>query len=113
MAIRYTSSFDETIAFSDTDAQFALATNTAQSWTVPGTKDQKFNLLFGMSSNANVFVGYNVTATVPGAGTHTTTQGIEFMTPDSKRYVIGGDVISLITPDAAAWVGISVRSIPN
>lgn len=113
MAIRYTSSFDETIAFSDTDVQFALATNTEQSWTVPGASNQKFILLFGMSSNANVFVGYNVTATVPNPGTQTTTQGIEFMTPDSKRYVIGGDVISLKTPDTAAWVGISVRSITN
>ena len=113
MAIRYTSSFDETIAFSDTDAQFALAANIAQSWTVPGTSSQKFNLLFGMSSNANVFVGYNVTAAVPGAGTHTTTHGLEFMTPDSKRYAIGGDVISLISPDTVTYVGISVRSIPN
>lgn len=113
MSIRYTSSFDETIAFSDTDAQFSLAANAAQSWTVPGTSNQKFNLLFGMSSNANVFVGYNVIATVAGAGTHTTTQGIEFITPDSKRYAIGGDVLSLVTPDTTAYVGISVRSIPN
>lgn len=113
MSIRYTSSFDQTIAFSDTDAQFTLTANAAQSYTVPGAATQKVNMLFGMSSNANVFVGYNVAATVPGAGTHTTTQGIEFMTPDSKRYAVGGDVISLITPDATAYVGISVRGITS
>ncbi len=111
MAIRYTSSYDQTIAFSDTDERFHLSANVEQHFTVPGTSDQKFNLLFGLSSNSNIFVGYNVTATVPSPAD--TTQGIEFITPDSKRYAIGGDVISLITPDADAYIGISIRSIPN
>ena len=113
MAIRYTSSFDETIAFSDTDAQIHLTAGVAQTYTVPGTSSQKFNLLFGLASTTNLFVGYNIGAVVGTANTVTTTQGIEFITPDSKRYAIGGDVLSLITPDTAAYVGISVRSIPN
>ncbi len=113
MAIRYTSSYDQTIAFSDTDEQFHLTANVEQHFTVPGNSDQKFNLLFGLSSNANIFIGYNVTATIPAADSATTTQGIEFITPDSKRYVIGGDVISIITPDTVAYLGISIRSIPN
>ena len=113
MAIRYTSSYDETIAFSDTDAQIHLTANIEQTYTVPGDKTQKFTLLFGLSSNANLFVGYNVTATVPGANTVTTTQGIEFITPDRKRYAVGGDVIHLISPDANTYVGISVRSITS
>lgn len=113
MAIKYTSSFDQTIPFSDTDEQMHLTTGVEQNFTVPGNRDQKFSLLFGLSSNTNLFVGYNVTAVVPAANTVTNTQGIEFITPDSKRYAIGGDVISLISPDANAYVGVSIRSIPN
>ena len=113
MAIRYTSSFNETIPFSDVCAQIHLTTDTAETWTVPGTSDQKFVLTFGLPSTANVFVGYNVTATYPSANTVTTTGKIEFITPDMQRYAIGGDVLSLKSPDADAYIGISVRSIPN
>lgn len=113
MAIRYTSSYDETIAFSDTDAQIGLTVNNVQSYTVPGTRDQKFTLLFGMSSNATIFVGYNVVPTVPALNGVAQVQGIEFITPDRKRYAIGGDILYFITPDATAYVGVSVRSIPN
>jgi hypothetical protein len=113
VTLRYTSSFDQTIGFTDTDAQLGLTAGVALSWTVPGTGDQKFVLTFGTSSNANIFVGYNVTATFPAANTVTTTSRIEFITPDSQRYAIGGDVLSFITPDATAYMGISVRSIPN
>ena len=102
MAIRYTSSFDETIAFSDTDAQIHLTAGVAETWTVPGTSNQKFVLTFGLPSTTNLFVGYNVTAAYPGANTVAQTQGIEFITPDSQRYAIGGDVLSFITPDTVA-----------
>lgn len=113
MAIRYRSSYDQTIPFSDTDKQIHLVANTELNFVVPGDSSQKFNLLFGLPSDGNLFVGYNVTATIPAAGTITSTQGIEFITPDSKRYVIGGETISLITPDADLYLGISIRSIPN
>ena len=113
MAIPYGSSFDQTIAFSDTDAQFALNAGAALTYTLPGTSNYKYTILFGFASSSNVFVGYNVTAVVPSAGTTTTTQGIEVMVPGSKRYANGGDVISLITPDTHAYVGISVRGITN
>lgn len=113
MAIRYSSSYDETIPFSDTDRQFHLTANNELNFTVPGDPDKKYNLLFGLASDVNLFVGYNVTASIPLANTMDSNVGIEFITPDSKRYVIGGDVISLISPDADAYVGISIRSIPN
>lgn len=113
MAIRYTSSFDKTIPFSDTDNQLHLVANTAVDITLPGDKTHKYTVLFGLSSNSNLFVGYNVTATIPAAGTSTDTSGIEFITPDSQRYAIGGDVLSFISPDADTYVGISLRSIPN
>ncbi len=111
MAIPYTSSYDKTIAFSDECAQIALATNVAQTYTVPGTGAQKYSCLISLNSNANVFCCQNDTATVPPAGTNTTTKRLEFR--PFKRYVIGGDVLSFITPDAVAYVGVSLRAIPN
>lgn len=113
MAIRYSSSFDKTIPFSDTDFQLSLTANVVQTITIPGSNTHKYTILFGTSSNANIFAGYNVAATVPAANTTTTTQGIEFITPDCARYVIGGDTVSFITPDATAFLGVSVRSIAN
>jgi hypothetical protein len=114
MAIPYTSSYDETIAFSDVAEQFNLAQNTAQTYTVPGNSTQYFSVLFGKASNTNIFVGKNNTAASPGGGSKTALQYVEFINPGEKRYVVGGDVLSFITPDAAgAYMGISVRSIPS
>lgn len=113
MTILYTSSFDQSLAFSDTTFRFALTNGVEQHVTLPGDKTHKYNLLFGETSNANVFVGYNVTATIPADNTTITDSFVEFMTPDSKRMAQGGDVISLITPDTRAYVGMSVRKIPN
>lgn len=113
MAIDYSSSFDKTIPFSDTDYQFGLNANTALSFTLPGTYAQKYVLTFGLRSDKDLWVGYNVTAVVVPLGTVTNTQGIELITPNSQRFAIGGDIISLISPDAATYVGVSVRSITN
>lgn len=113
MAIRYGSSFDGTLPFSDTTVRFSMTANVAQTFTVPGDSTQKYVLTFGLSSNANLFVGYNVTATTPAANTSSSTQGIEFIPPDSQRFAIGGDVLSLTSPDATAYVGISIRSVAN
>lgn len=111
MTTPFHSNYNETIPFSDICGQIALATNTAQTYTVPGTANQKYQAIFGYASNSNVFVGYNVTATSPTAGTSTTTSSLEFK-PD-KRYVKGGDEISLITPDSSAYVGVSLLSLPS
>lgn len=113
MAIPYSSSYDETIPFSDTTFRLALTVGIAQTVTIPGTSDQKFNVLFGCSSNANNFVGYNTTATVPPGGTTVAGQGVEFIIPGDKRYVKGGDTLSVVTGDATSFLGISVRKIPN
>ena len=111
MAVPFHQSFGGATNFSDTCAQFALATSVAQSFTIPGSSNQKFRLEFSYISTSNVWVGYNVTAAVPGAGTHTTTTALEFR--PHVRYAIGGDVISLITSDASAQVGLSILGIPN
>lgn len=113
MAIRYTTSYNETIPFSDTCVQFNISANTAQTFTIPGERNQKFILTFGLPCSSAVWVGYNVAATVPVANTQTTTSGLEFITPGMQRYAIGGDVLSLNSADTTSYVGVSIRSIPN
>jgi hypothetical protein len=110
MAIQYSSSFDETIPFSDECVQFGLQQNTAQTYTVPGNGLNKYTALFSYIDASNVFVSLNGTAVSPALGASTTTRRLEFR-PD-KRYVQGGDVLSLITPDTNAYVGVSLRAIP-
>ena len=112
MTTLWNSNFEnKTIPFSDTTVRLALATNTVQTFTVPGTNKDKFQAVFSYICTANVFIGYNFTPTVPPAGLQEST-GIEEFRPDC-RYVKGGDVLSFITPDASAYVGVSLLSIPG
>lgn len=108
----YGCNFDHTKPFSDTCAQFALAAGVAQTYTVPGNNSQKYRLKMTWTSTSNVFVGYNVSGAVPGANSNTTTDNIEFR-PDEPKYVKGGDVLSLITPDSSAYVGLALLAIPG
>lgn len=111
MALRYSSSFDQTIGFSDTECQLVLVASAVQTYTLPGTNSHKYTILFSYNSTANVYVGYNVTPAVPSSGTNTVVARVEYR--PAQRYAIGGDVISFITPDATVYMGISVRSISN
>lgn len=113
MTTQYSNNFDHAKPFSDTCTQINLATNIQQTYTVPGTKAQRYRAIFTFSANSNVFVGLNVTATTPGAGLNTTTSNLEFK-PIEPKYVNGTDVISAITGDATgAYMGISLLLIPN
>jgi hypothetical protein len=106
----YNANYIETMPFSDTCKQFNLATNTAQSWTIPGTSEQYYQAYFSYASNSNVFVCNNAAATSPGGGANTAQPYNEFK--PIKRYVRGGDVLSVISPDTAgAYVGVSLRQI--
>ena len=109
MAISYNANYIETLAFSDTCLQLNLAAGTPQSFTVPGLNTQQFQAYFEYASNSNVFVCKNGTAAVPGGGAQTTQQYNEFK--PKKRYVRGGDVLSFITPDPTAYMGVSLRQI--
>ena len=102
---------NKTIPFSDTSVQIALAANTSQSYTVPGSETQKYQALFSYTSTSNIFVGYNQAPTTPAPGTHNTNGNEEFR-PDC-RYVQGGDIIFFITPDSTGYVGVSLRAIPG
>lgn len=107
--IPFNSNYNETMPFSDTCAQVHLAINVEETYTVPGTALQQFQAYFEYASNSNVFVCKNATPTIPSSGTVGTQQYNEFK--PQKRYVKGGDVLHFITPDTAAFVGVSLRQI--
>lgn len=109
MAIPYNSNYIETMPFSDTCAQVNLGANTEQTYTVPGTAVTQYQAYFEYTYASNVFVRLNGAPTIPTAGSVGTQQYNEFR--PKKRYVKGGDVIHLISPDATAYVGISLRQI--
>jgi len=109
VAIPYNSNYHETMPFSDTCYQLALAANNEQAITVPGTPNMQYQAYFSYTSTSNVFVRTNAIPTVPSAGTFDNEQYNEFR--PKKRYVRGGDVIHAITPDTSAYVGISLRQI--
>lgn len=115
MAIPFNSNYDQSVAFSDTCGQLALATNTNLAYTVPGTSLNKYQVRFTYTQGSNVFVRKNTAATVPGAGLLTQSQYLEFRpgSDGSKRIVQGGDTLNFITPDASAYVGIALVAIPN
>lgn len=112
MTVPYTTSYNGTVPFSDTTANFGLQAGVAQSYTVPGLSNSKYSVRFSFTENSNVFIGYNATAVSPTLGTPLTTNYIEFR-PHEERYVKGGDVLSLITPDTSAYMGLSLRAIPG
>jgi hypothetical protein len=111
MTTTYSDNFDHAKPFSDTCSRMALATGVVQTYTVPGTNSQKYRAIISYICTANVFVGYNATPTTPGAGLIVNTGNIEFR-PD-VRFVKGGDVLSFLTPDANAYVGLSLLALPG
>jgi len=111
MTTMYNSNFDGTSPFSDTTANMALATGAVLTFTVPGTDKNKYQATFSYNATSNVFVGYNATPVSPLAGVIDSDSNVEFR--PKKHYVKGGDVLSFITPDASAYVGLSLLAIPG
>jgi len=109
MTVRISNNYEDTTNFSDTTSTLTLATSTELTVAVPGNASEPIQALFAYNSTSKVYVGYNVTAVVPGAGTVNNNQFIEYR--PLKRFVKGGDVLSFITPDTDANVGVSFRSL--
>jgi hypothetical protein len=109
MTIAYNANYLDTQPFSDTCAQVACTVNSEQTWTIPGTELQQFQALFEYASESNVYVCKNATPVVPAGGSVGTQQYNEFK--PHKRYVRGGDVLHFITPDAIAYIGVSLRQL--
>ncbi len=110
MAILYNCNYDGTMTFSDVSDVFALTANSDQSFVVPGDDTTNYQALFAYgSSTSNVIVRLNGVATIPANGTHTTAQYNEIR--PEKRFVKGNDVIHFITPDAVAYVSVTLRQL--
>lgn len=110
MAIQYNENYNGTVPFSDVCEQFTLAATVAQTYTAPGTLTDIYQVTFSISEISNVFVCKNGTATIPASGMSSSVP-YEERNP-LKRYIRGGETLSLITPDTGgAYVGISLRAI--
>lgn len=109
MTISYNANYIETMPFSDTAIQVACGTNVEETWTVPGEPTQQYQAYFEYNSISNVFICKNAAPTIPSAGTVGEQPYNEFR--PKKRYVRGGDVLHFITPDASAYVGVSLRQL--
>lgn len=109
MTIKYNSNYIETMPFSDEARQFNLVADTEQTYAIPGASTIQYQAYFEYNMTSNVFVCPNATPLIPIAGSPGVQQYNEFK--PKKRYVKGGDVIHLITPDATAYVGVSLRQI--
>jgi len=111
---RYNSNYDLTLLQSDICAQFHLTTaGGVDTYTVPGTSEQKYSARFSYASNSNVFVCLNAAPTIPGASAVGVQPYNEFKpgADGSQRQLKGGDVIHLLTPDTTAYCGVSLREI--
>lgn len=109
MTIQYNSNYDGTIPFSDTAFQVNCATGVEQTAIVPGPDTAQYQADFEYTQSSNVFIRLNGVPTVPSSGSVGTQQYNEFR--PKKRYVKGGDVIHFITPDASAYIGVSLRQL--
>lgn len=109
MTIAYNANYIETMPFSDTAIQVHCLANTEETYTVPGNDTQQYQAYFEYISTSNVFVRLNGVPAIPAGGTVGQEQYNEFR--PKKRYVRGGDVIHFITPDANAYIGVSLRQL--
>lgn len=109
MTIAYNANYIETMPFSDTAVQVNCAANTEETWTVPGEPTMQYQAYFEYNQSSNVFICKNATPTIPASGTVGEQPYNEFR--PKKRYVRGGDVLHFITPDANAYIGLSLRQI--
>lgn len=109
MTIQYNSNYNETMPFSDTAIQVNCAANTDETVTVPGSPTQQYQAYFEYIQDSNVFICLNAVPTIPASGTVGVQPYNEFR--PKKRYVKGGDVLHFITPDASAYIGVSLRQL--
>jgi hypothetical protein len=106
---KYVTLFNGATPFSDTAYQMNLAATTALSVTIPGNSSQKYRATFSFASAASVWVGYNVTATLPSSGAANACHNVE-LRPQVK-FVNGGDVLSFISTAVVTDAGFILHAI--
>ena len=102
---------DTTQPFSNQTAQFGLLASTALSYTVPGDNRVSYNAVFKFTPSSSVWVGYNVTATLPLSNSAVSNSGI-VLNPVSKN-VRGGDVLSFQSSSIVGDVSIELFTLPG
>jgi len=110
---KYNSNFLGTVPFSDQTVKVALAATTALPYTIPGDNSIQYTAEFQLPYNANIWIGYNVTATLPTPGTATSSNRMELIRSGDRRYVRGGDVLSFISDTIVTNMGISLLQVPG
>lgn len=100
-----------TTAFSYDAYTINLVANTPLTLTVPGNNSQKYEVQFSWPYNANVWVGFNLAASIPIDGVITSTPNNE-LRPD-KRFVRGGDVLSFVSSAIVSDSGVRFLTIPG
>lgn len=110
MAITYNNNYSGTQPFTDVAYQVSLGTAAEETITVPGPATTSYQAEFSYNQSSNVFVSRNAVPVVPASGNVGTQQYNEFR--PLKRFVNGGDVIHLITPDTGtSYVGVFLRQL--
>lgn len=104
------------VVFSDQKYSTTLSTGVAQSLTIPSGMGMGANgiytkpvylAVFSFTPGANVFVANNLTAASPGGSFAASNAELN----PAARQVLGGDVLSFITPDTSAYVTVSLYVI--
>lgn len=108
---RYAMSNGGTVPFSDITVQLSLLANTGLTYTVPGPNSISYRAEFSWNDDESVWVGYNITPTVPSSGTITQTNSVE-RNPKIK-FVRGGDVLTFISRDITADSGFSLLQLAS
>ena len=83
-----------------------LSANAAQNFTVP-SNFENWIAVFSYEPGSNVWVANNTTAAVPSTSFAATVSQLN----PAARWVNAGDVLSFITGDATALVGVSLYAI--
>jgi hypothetical protein len=85
----------DAIPYSDQNITINLGANVVFTYTIPGTKQDKYRAEFSWPYDGNVYVGFNVTPVLPANGTINEVSKVEFR--PHLRFVVGGDVLSFIS----------------
>ena len=107
----FASNFNGCLPFSDMAVSFGLTANTELTYTIPGDNTKTYRCEFAWPYNANVHVGYNVTATTPSLNAVAQTPNIELR--PSVRYVRGGDVLHFKSIADVTDAGFSLLQLPG
>jgi hypothetical protein len=89
--------------FSNLNYNTTLVANVEQNFTVPSTYP-KFIAIFSSNPGASIWVDSTTTASIPGGSFTTSTSTLN----PAARTVYAGDVISFVTTDTTAYMGVSL-----